>query len=137
MGAFGVDPETMGEVPMDGMTGIPDLMSEGTYAEPGVDPGSPPADPMLDQEAGDEAEAETRERVELTLLLAIETCAKGVDAGVGAENADFAQAFGQSAASLAQAYEALCRTEAEAERIVLEADRLAMDHAVQSAQETL
>lgn len=103
---YGVDPETMTEMPMgDGP----------------VDPGMPPADPMLApvdeyEEAGDLVEVEEREKVELCLLGAIESCAKACEVGVGASNPQFVASYGQAAAALAQAYEALTRSELAAEK---------------------
>lgn len=103
---YGVDPSTQEpmEMPQDGQL-PPELLEQ-----MGADPNSLPPDPNLQQEPpeayGPQApgEYETRERVELCLLLAIESCAKGVEAGLGASNEKFAVSYGQAAASLAQAY---------------------------------
>ena len=106
---YGVDPETMQEMPMP-----PELME--AMGDPGVDPGAPAADPMLQQEPDDDEydgleEVEYREKVELCVLAAIETAAKAVEVGVGSANPQFAAQFGQACASLGQCYEALTRSE--------------------------
>lgn len=96
--SYGVDPGTQQPMPMP---------------NPGVDPNSPPADPNLDPYAGDpsETEAPTRERVELCVLLAIESCAKAVEAGKGADNPDFVAKYASAAQSLGLAYQALAGAE--------------------------
>lgn len=108
---MGVDPETMGpmEMPQDGQL-PPEVMEQ----MQGVDPNSPPADPMLQQEpdaAYGVGEYETRERVELCVLLAIETLAKAVEVGEGASNPQSAQAYAQACASLGQTYASLTQAE--------------------------
>lgn len=124
MSGFGVDPETMGEMPMP-----PEMMEaeQGYEMDPGaqgdpqmMDPaaGAPPADPYA---GGDAAESESRDRVQLCVLLAIENAAKAVEAGVAASNPQFAQAFGQAAASLGQAYASLALAEVQQERNELDA----------------
>lgn len=95
------------------MSALPELPPELAN----VDPGSPPPDPMLQQEPvedeyGGAGEFEEREKVELCLLGAIERCAKGVEVGIGASNADFAMKYAQAAASLGQSYAALVGAEA-------------------------
>jgi hypothetical protein len=49
-------------------------------------------------------EVDQREYTEVCLLVAVETCAKGVQAGIGASNPEYASKFAQAAAALAQAY---------------------------------
>lgn len=94
---MGIDPAT--QQPMEMPAGY------------GVDPQSPAPDPMLDIHGGEQdyepVEVEKREKVEYQLLCAIERCASGVDIGTGSQNKDFATAYGQAAASLAQAYSLL------------------------------
>lgn len=112
--SYGIDPETMDPTQMP-----PDFPGE-LLQEPSVDPNSPPADPMLQQEpdqpdpyevAEQLGENATRDRVQLCVLLAIETAAKAVEAGVGAENPEYATRYGQAAASLGQAYASLSQIE--------------------------
>lgn len=113
---YGIDPESMEPMamPEDGGEQLPPELMEMMGGDPSVDPGAPPADPMLEQEPVEDEygdEVEERNKVELCLLGAIEACAKGVETGVGAANAQVAAQYGQAAAALAQAFEALMRTE--------------------------
>lgn len=96
---FGVDP-----------TGQPQQMPPDQGQQ--VDPNSPPADPMLGgPDAEDQAEFQTRERVELQLLLAIEACAKATMVGEGASNPQFVQGFGQACQAMSLAYQSLATIE--------------------------
>lgn len=112
---YGIDPETMGEEPMPEDGQLPPELME-MMGQEGVDPGAGPVDPMLQQEPDEDpyagvGEFETRERVELCVLLALESCAKAIEAGVGADNAQFAMLYGQASASLGQAYASLTHSE--------------------------
>ncbi len=113
---YGVDPESMQEMPMPG--GIPPELLEQMPDTGQVDPMAGPADPMLgpvtegdDEEGGDAVEVEKREKVEYGLLCAIERMATACDIGEGASNVQYAVQAGQAAASLAQAYSALTTAE--------------------------
>lgn len=68
-----------------------------------IDNMPPPVNPSPDASQPPDAS----QRVELTLLLAIERCAQAVEAGIAAENHQFAVSYGQAAAALAQAYQAI------------------------------
>lgn len=106
---FGIDPQS--QDPME----MPEDYQARGYADPAsVDPGSPPADPMLQQEPDYEhagGEVEYREQVELCGLAAMEACAKAVEAGIGAQNPDFAAKFAQAYQALGLGYESLTRSE--------------------------
>jgi hypothetical protein len=115
---MGIDPESQEpmEMPQDGQL-PPELMEMMGQEGPGVDPQAGPADPMLQQEPPEAygpaapGEYETRERVELCVLLAIETLAKATEAGDGAANMEYAMKAGQAAASWGQVYTALTQAE--------------------------
>lgn len=98
---------------VDLQTGQPAPMPQ----QPQVDPNSQPPNPDLgsqytgDEQQLDAQEAPTRERVELCGLLAAETCAKAIQAGIGAENPDFAVKYGQTYQYLCLGYAALAGAE--------------------------
>jgi hypothetical protein len=85
------------------------------FPDAGPVPDYPPADMAPGAENGpmepQRSEVDLREYTEVCLLDAIETCAKGVSAGVGASNPEYAGKFAQAAASLGQAYQYVASVE--------------------------
>lgn len=106
MAGFGVDPQNLQQMPMPDMTGAEQAYQQ----DPNAMPSELPPD-MADPYVGAD-EFRTRDRVEVCLLTSIESCAKAVQAGEGADNPQFVVSFAQAAASLAQAYQALAGAEA-------------------------
>lgn len=106
---MGVDPSGQ-PVPMPPDQGPP----QGDPSQPQVDPNAGPADPMLAHASAGDPQAEeyqTRERVELQLLLAIEACARACMAGEGASNPQFVQANAQACQALGLSYQSLATIE--------------------------